>query len=79
MTKWCSQSTGSSQTIIYDQHDGRTIAVAYYDEMDGPLIAASPEMLQLLRESRDFLCNQQRTTDVLDLIGRIDSVIHSIA
>ena len=48
MKNWyCKQNT-TGQAIIADEDSGRTVAVAY-DGTDGPLLAASPRLLDALR------------------------------
>lgn len=45
---WYEAKTGNHQGLIIDEKTGRNIAVAY-DKADAPLIAATPELLAVVR------------------------------
>jgi hypothetical protein len=43
---WYAKDTSSSQGLVIDEADGRTVAVAY-DPKDTPLLAAAPKLLNV--------------------------------
>ena len=53
MKKWCSKKSGQ-QAIIIDEDGYIKIAVAY-DADDGALLAAAPEMLDLLKRALPWM------------------------
>jgi hypothetical protein len=44
------KSTSAGQSLIIEESTGRNIAVSY-DEKDGPLLAAAPDLLAALQEA----------------------------
>ena len=52
---WYAKKSGNdTQGIVVEEETGRTVAVAY-DRKDTALLAAAPEMLELLEEVYDWL------------------------
>jgi len=47
MSKYYSKPTSAGQALLIEEGTGRTVAVSY-DQKDGPLLAAAPEMLEAL-------------------------------
>jgi len=47
---WYTANTGNHQGLVISEHDGGNVAVAYNGEADANLIAAAPELLDMLRE-----------------------------
>lgn len=49
MRKWHVARTGNHQGLVIDDDTGKNIAVTY-DKADAPLVAAAPELLEVLQE-----------------------------
>lgn len=52
--QWYEAKTGNHQGLIIDENDGRNVAVAY-DKADAPLLAAAPELLEILGRAEEVL------------------------
>lgn len=53
---WYAKPSSGGQGLIISEADGRNVAVAY-DEKDGPLLAAAPEMRKALEYTLSWLTN----------------------
>jgi hypothetical protein len=51
---WYVGKTGNHQGLVIDEETGANIAVAY-DKVHAPLLAAAPEVLEALKEAREWL------------------------
>lgn len=54
MESWYVKKTSGNQALILDEKTGKDIAVAY-DAANAPLLAAGPDMLEILRETEKLL------------------------
>lgn len=48
-SNWYASGTSGNQALVIEEGTGRSVAVAY-DTADSALIAAAPEMLEVLRD-----------------------------